>query len=151
MGALCFATTLWAQNVKSVGEQDKKPVAKGLPVYTYLGTSNLKSGLVSKETFDSLLKQGIRATDSTGTVYKINSFNFNYAERNLYEDSVGNLMIIPDYMLEHCFGDTITKDIAASIYQRTKAGDTAYFDQVIVTRPNGTAAQSTSMKFVITK
>lgn len=151
VGLMLVTIRLWA--AAGNGEQKgKTPLAhKQPPVYTYLGNSVMNGGAVPKATFDALLKQGLHAKDSLGGVCTIVSFDFNYVERNLYEDSAGKLMVVPDYLLEHCFGDTITKDIAASIYDRTKEGDTTYFDNIVVTRPDGSPGMGKSMKFTITK
>jgi hypothetical protein len=69
-----------------------------------------------------------------GYKYKVMGFDFNYAERQLYEDSAGNLKIMTDFSFEYCPGDTITRNIASSIYQRTKPGDTIFIDRVMVAR-----------------
>lgn len=153
-----FAVTLWAQQKKTQKTQEKvadnsigqkKPKYKPIPVY--LGHSGINGGQISKTLFDSLLKQGLTSVDSAGVVYPVLNFIFNYAERNLYEDSIGNLVMLTDYMLEYCPGDTLTSDISSTIYQRTKSGDTLYFDRIIVKRPDSTEASGTSMKFEISK
>ena len=91
----------------------------------------------TKSNLDNLLKQGLTSHDSTGKKYKVVSFDFTYVERNLYEDEVGNLMVTPEYLTEHCNGDTLRSIISASIYDRTKAGDTVFIDNVMVVRFQG--------------
>ncbi len=120
-------------------------------VYTFLGSSALDGGTISKYMFDSLLKQGVSAKDSTGTPYPIDGFTFSYAERNLYEDSVGRLMMLTDYFSEFCPGDTVSLAIKRNIYYKTKAGDTAYFENVKVRTPQGGQVIAKPMRFVLTK
>jgi hypothetical protein len=130
---------------------DKKQKPKPRPIPVYLGRSDMFEGRISKGIFDSLVKQGLTAKDSAGKIYRVTGFAFNYAERNLYEDSVGNPLLLTDYLSEYCFGDTLTPFLKANIPERSKAGDTVYFDQVMVKAPEGYAAHGRPMKFVITR
>lgn len=135
--SLFFCFRLMAQQTNKT----KTPVKLGnskkifLPP-VYLGKGNLYGGTIKKRTFDSLLKQGITARDSLGNKYKIVGFDFSYAERGLYEDSVGNDQILTDFQSQYCKGDTLDASITfsneetKSIYERTKGGDTAYFDRI---------------------
>jgi hypothetical protein len=152
----CFiALTLWAQKKKDTKKAETAaPAAKpkyALLVPAYLGHTSLTGGTLPKPVFDSLLKQGISAKDSSGNAYTVKGFRFNYAELNLYEDSVGNLVKLMDYFIEFCPGDTITSTIAGSIYQRTKPGDSVYIDDIQLLKPDGGSAAGKQMKFVITK
>ena len=160
---LLLLLTAAGANVRAQ-QADKKP-AKKAPVKifapdVYLGRTDYRWGPLAKTLVDTLLKQNITSRDSSGKTYKVISFDFTYAERKLYEDSVGNLMIIPDYLHEHCDGDTLTGDIKNNLFSRTKAGDTVYFDNVLVVRfkgktnkpmPDSTAFLAKGMKFEITK
>ena len=100
--SLFFCFRLMAQQTNKT----KTPVKLGnskkifLPP-VYLGKSNLYGGTIKKRTFDSLLKQGITARDSLGNKYKIVGFDFSYAERGLYEDSVGNDQILTDFQSQY--------------------------------------------------
>lgn len=128
-----------------IGANEKYPT-----LIAVLGHSNYHSGQIKKAIFDSLLKHGIAAKDSAGNWYKVEGFVFGYKERNLYEDSVGRLMIMADYMTEFCAGDTLSPALKASLYGRTKAGDTAYFDNIKVP-VRSKQLMAKSMKFVIVK
>ncbi len=157
---LFFTVTMWAQKkkkpapAKTTGKTEKKVTAYKAyttPIAVYLGHSNVGAGIVAKQVFDSLMKQGLWGRDSSNVEYKVTSFNFTYAERNVYEDSTGNSIILSDYMIEHCDGDTVSATIAASLYQRTKAGDTVYIDQVALLRSDSVGAMGKSLKVVIGK
>jgi hypothetical protein len=127
----------------------KKPAATGkkfiLP-YVYLGNSQYKGGQIRKEDFDALLKLGLTAHDSLGNRYKVVGFEFSYGEKSLYEDSIGNNMVVTDYLTEFCPGDTVTQAVSSSIYQRTKPGDSAYFDGIRVLKYLGNSSQTVPAK-----
>lgn len=150
---LCVAVSLFAQNPKT----DNKTAAakKDTSVYfvpVYLGQSQYKGGPIPKAKFDELLHQGLTARDSAGNKYNVLGFMFTYVERNLYEDSVGKLIIMPDYLSEYCQGDTIGTNIATSIYERSKQNDTVYFDDISLRKQdNGAGASGRPMRFVITR
>lgn len=130
---------------------DKKKVF--LP-QAYLGNSDYYSGTIKKDVLSNLLKQGLTSKDAAGNKYKVTGFEFAYSERALYEDSVGNLQVLVDYMFEYCPGDTLSSGISSVIYDRFKAGDTVFFNRIHVLKPNAASGDIVSgkgMKFVITK
>jgi len=150
---LILSAQLSAQSTK---KEEKKAKAQAVAapvnmVLVYLGNSDYHGGDISKNNFDSHLKQGLVGKDSLGNTFKVDGFNFSYAERNLYEDSVGNLMVVTDYVSEFCPGDTISPAVANNIFYKTKPGDTAYFDNIKVLLPDGRKLATKPMKFVLTK
>ncbi len=131
---------------------DKKtPVTKPKPVFVAMlgDTSSLSNGDISKEEFDRLAPQGIRLKNAGGAF--IEGFTFTYGERHLYEDSVGNDLLVTSYLSEYCLGDTLSGIISKTLNYRTKPGDTAYYDGIHVRMPDGTGATAKPMKFVITR
>ena len=158
---------LFAQQIagKAAAKTNEKPRKLFIPP-VYLGHSAYSGGAIRKQLFDSLLKQGLSAHDSLGNIYRVAGFDFSYAERNLYEDSVANLVVLTDFQSEYCPGDTISLDLSLatetspSIYQRTKAGDTVYFDHIRLFAQHGNKIFPSldtlpilgrGMKFTITK
>ena len=146
---------LMAVGINLLGQQkanSKQPVngkgaKRGVLIPTvYLGNSDYKGGPIQKEQFAILLRQGLTSHDSLGNKYRVIGFDFSYAERKVYEDSIGNLMKMTDFTSEYCPGDTISHDISASgdtslegdvilsIYDRIKPGDTVYFDHIMVVK-----------------
>ena len=121
------------------------------PVFTYLGKAQLKGGNISKSDLLNNIKQGLKAKDESGTLYTILNFNLTYGERNLYEDSVGDLKMMTDYQLIKCMGDSVITLTINDIADRLKEGDTLYFDKIIVNRADNTTTQSKSLKFGIIK
>lgn len=149
-GMMGLSLTLTAQRTDK-GEKSAPANSKNAPVvHTYLGQSDMTGGKIPRDEFNRLLKQGLRAKDSSGNSYRVDGFFFSYAERNLYEDSVGNLMMMTDYMREYCVGDTVSRAISLNIFDRTKPGDTAYFDNIRV-NVNGAQQGVKTMRFVLTK
>lgn len=133
----------------------KKPAVKSRPVVpsvaTYLGNTSLAGGMIGKRTFDSLIRRGISARDSSGKVWKVQGFQFTYAERGIYEDSVGNPVLMTDYLTEYCFGDTLSRNIALILPTKSKAGDTVFVERIKVVKPAGGEAVGKPMRFVLTR
>ena len=150
MAMLAVSFDLMAQQVKKE-DDGKAKVSAPKVIHAYLGQSAYSSGTISKRDFDTYLKQGLSAKDSMDNSYKVKAFTFTYAERNLYEDSIGNLMILTDYLSEFCSGDTVTTAISNNIYYKTKPGDTAYFDNIKVALPDGKRINATPIKLILTK
>jgi hypothetical protein len=125
----------------------------------YLGRSEFHGGSIKKQEFDRLLKQGLTSHDSLGNKYKVMGFDFNYIERQLAEDSIGNMKVFTEVFYEYCPGDTITSNIATSLYERSKPGDTILIERVKVARyvnktkvlPDATAIAAKGLKCVIVK
>jgi hypothetical protein len=144
---LCVLTSIWAQAKLPAGEQKQGTAPKHknyVPVF--LGNSQISGvSVVDKAMFDSLVKQGLKS--DSGRV--VTGFKFSYAERNTYEDSVGNLITVADFNSEYCLGDTLSAGIKASLPYRTKPGDTAYFDAIDVKLPGGGIVEGRPMKIVI--
>lgn len=142
-------------------QQQPKPAAakpaapkKLLMPQAYLGTSDYKGGPIKKDELRDLLKQGLTSRDSVGNRYKVARFELGYAERMIYEDSLGSLVSLMDYMSENFFGDTLSSGISSSIFERFKAGDTLYINKVIVLKPSGantTEIAGKGMKCVLMK
>jgi len=150
-----FIVSLYAQEAKKNTDNKSGHKPKLIVYPVYLGRSNYQSGPISKRTFDSLMKQGLTSRDSLGNKYRVSEFAFNYAERNLYEDSSGeNMMWLTDYLLEYCIGDTLSSSISSNLYERTKAGDTIYIDHIALAKmpvADSTQIFGKAMKFEITK
>ena len=138
----------------------------------YLGNSDYKGGPIRKNQLDTLLQAGLTAHDSLGNKYRVLGFDFTYAERKLYEDSVGNLGVYMDFASEHCFGNKLSEhltqrvesesdmDAPVTIYDRIKSGDTLFFDHIkivkylnnsTVTMPDSTAIAGRGLKCIIMK
>ncbi|WP_123985375.1 hypothetical protein [Taibaiella soli] len=147
--ALClFSMAVWAQKPK---KEMKKPVTPPVAMketQVYLGNSLLSGGEITKHQFDSLVAQGLKTDMGVGTV---SGFTFSYAERGIFEDSVGNPIERVELLSEVCKGDTLPAYLKSSLVERSKRGDTAYFEHVAVRTVDGAVVPGKSMKFVLTK
>ncbi len=156
--ALLFSTaTVPAQRARSgrakavpAGGPDKGQATPRVAAI-FLGRSSISGGAISKRTFDSLAAQGVRAADEAGTALPVRAFDFSFAERGFYEDSVGNPIVVVDQISERCLGDTLPPYIAYTLPERTKPGDTIRFDRVRVTLPDGREGSGKAMLFVLTR
>jgi hypothetical protein len=100
----------------------------------FLGSSSFSGGFIQRDSFNLLARMPLSASDSFGNKYKVIGFDFTYAERNIYEDSVANLVVLVDYIYEYCPGDTLPTGIKQNLLERTKRGDTAYINKVRLVR-----------------
>lgn len=151
---LSISGILWAQNKKSKSDKTKtKPTPKPKYKYkaspVYLGNSDLREGIVPKRIFDSLMAQGLTAKDSAGTIGAVTQFRIYYKERNLYEDSVGNYYTDVEMLTDLSKNNKLNSYVALS--DRTKKGDTAIFDDIVVMLPDSVMVQGLGMKIVIGK
>lgn len=163
---VCCTLGLSAQKAANAdtGKQPtaKKPKKIFMPG-VFLGNSNVTGGEIQKNTFVTLMKQGLTSRDSLGNKYRVVGFDFTYAERKLYETENADLVVMTDLSSEHFTGDTLTSLIACStgdyvgVYDRIKAGDTLYFDHVELVKFNSPPGADTAaflgkgMKFFIVK
>lgn len=148
LGVLCFGYNVIAL---PEGDDDKKKKEEKPPIPLYLGKSNHTGGNIQHYLFDSLIRQGIVAKDSAGVVYAVDGFLLTYAERKLYEDSVGKLMVVTDYNPQYCMADTVPKFFLDILTDHTKYGDTVYIDKVTVYNAKGERLTGKPMRFELTK
>lgn len=147
---LVGALVAW-QAVADEGDKEQKKKPKIVPIPVYFGNSDIDSGLVPKQVFDSLLKQGFTSRDSNGRVFNVNSFMFTYCERNLYEDSVGNPIILTDYLSEFCMKGKLEDYQLESILYKSKKGDTLIIEKIMLTSADSAKATGfgKAMKLII--
>lgn len=148
---LALGALLALEVVADEGGKDQKKKLKIIPIPVYLGNSDIDSGVISKPLFDSLVKQGLTARDSGGRIYDVKSFMFTFCERNLYEDSVGNPVIITDYLSEFCFDNKLKGYQLQALLERSKWGDTVIFEKIMLEAADSTKAQGfgKAMKLII--
>ncbi len=132
-------------------DKEKKEVPKPKPIPVYLGHTDKSGGNISVNEFNTLVKQGLTSKDSLGREYRVDGFLLTYAERNLYEDSVGNPVWLTDFLSEICYGDSLSTFLKQNITERSKPGDTVYFDQISVISPEGRGAKGKGMRFELTR
>lgn len=144
---IVFAQTKKAKPKATKAAPKAKYPFKASPVY--LGNTDLRGGILPKLIFDSLVKEGLTAKDSAGTVGKVVEFRIYYKQRMLYEDSVGNYYTDIEMLTDLSKSNKLNSYVA--LQDRTKKGDTAIFDDIIVLLPDSVLVQGVGMKFVIGK
>ncbi len=114
--------------VVAVAQQaGKKVVYSGI---SYMGDRQTRSGTISKQKFDALIALPLFSRDSNGVEYPVSDFSFTYAERALYQDTTGASMITTDYFSTTCPGGKLPEDWVKIMQERSKPGDTAFFDHI---------------------
>lgn len=109
-------------------DKNKKNVYKGKTLWSDGVTG---TGKISKQLFDSMLDQRLVALDSAGNKHPVLFHLFMYAERGLFEDSMGKLRIMTDHYILQCDNGKLPQDWVTNLRQRSKAGDTVYYNNVI--------------------
>lgn len=131
-------------------DSDKnKKVVVGPPMA--LGNSGDTGSTMTATLFNTIARQGLKVADPKYGGAVVTGFSFTYGEHNVYEDSAGNFMGVIDYLTEYCPGDTLTVAIAASLIDRTKAGDTAYFDDIHLRLADGKTMIGKPLKIAIVR
>lgn len=145
-----IAITAWADEKKKDDDKKKK---KPVPVTVYLGNSDITGGTIKKSKFDELVKQGLTSRDSTGRVFEVESFFMTFCERMIYEDSVGNLMPVTDYLSEYCFDNKLKDYQERVLIERTKHGDTVIFEDIHLISADSlkAGAKGTPIRLVISE
>ena len=108
----------------------KKIVHKG-KAFLADGKTGAGTTVISKVAFDSLIAYPLIARDTLGRDHKVLNFSFSYAERGLFEDSTGKLKIMTDYYATESEQGKLPEFWLKNIRERSKGGDTAYFDLII--------------------
>ena len=130
------------------GKTDKSVAKKIPPAAVFLGSSEQSGGVIPDHLFDSLGRQPVTARDKDGNAAQVLGFTVTFAERTLAEDSAGNPIIAVDFFSEKCSGDTLTPVLRNNLFERTKPGDTVWYERIrVATAAGETGGQE--MKFVI--
>lgn len=137
------------KSAAKASKKDSASVHKVPKIPVFLGKSELSGGEISKRDFDKIAQDGIRIKGNDSAT--ILGFTFTYAERNLYEDSAANPIILTDFLTEYCFGDSLSSVIKRTIPYHTKPGDTATYDDIRIRLHNGKLGIGQPMKFVISR
>lgn len=149
--AAVLAGVLFTASAQNQKDKTKKRPPAPPPVPVYLGNSTVSDGPVPQGQFDDLIVTGLTARDTSGAPAKVEGFSFTYVERSIFEDSVGNLIPVTDYLNEYCIGDTLSPAIRVGIVDRSKAGDTVIIDRIKVRLSDGAYRWGKNMKLVLTR
>lgn len=137
---LIFLGGMIAINAVADEKDKKKEKPKPVPVPVYLGEGDFNGGNIKLSLFDSLIQQGLFARDSNGRAFNVRQFMFTYCERNLYEDAVGNPMIMTDYLAEYCMEGSFNEHQLDALRRRAKSGDTLIIEKILLEAADSTKA-----------
>lgn len=147
--SLAHFSASFAQQAADAKGSATNSAAKKLPeAAVFLGTTTLDGGVIPDAIFDSLARMPITARAKDGSVAQVVGYTLTFAERTLAEDSAGNPILSVDYFSEICTGDTLNTVLKNNIFDRTKPGDTVWYDRIQVATAAGQTGGKT-MKFVI--
>lgn len=146
MTGIIFGTLAFQVQKKPI--EKKKVVHKG-KTYLLNGTG---SGKISKKMFDSLISYNLIARDSQNREHPVIQFTFTYAERGAYEDTTGRLRIMTDYNSIESEQGKLPDFWMRNLKERSKAGDTAIFSEVLSTYQDSLRARfyAEPLKLIIT-
>lgn len=82
---------------------------------------------------------------------RVDHFYFSMTQRNLYEDSVGNLIILAEPFTELCMGDTIPQYLRENLAIHGKPGDTAWVEAIKIRTAEGKILDGRTMKLTLIK
>jgi hypothetical protein len=141
-----------AQMRANVSAKDAKEIVitKVPEVAVFLASTALDGGVIPDHVFDSLACLPITARDKSGRPAQVVSYTLTFAERTLAEDSAGNPMLAVDYFSEVCNGDTLNAVLRNNLFDRTKPGDTVWYERIQVATAAGQTGGKT-MKFVLSR
>lgn len=133
--------------------KDKKRQPKPVPLSVYFGSSHIDSAAVKKPLFDSLITQELTCTDSNGRVFNVTQFRFTFCERVLYEDSVGNPLLLTDYHAEFAIDNKLDDFQRDVLLRRAKPGDTLIIEKITLEAADSTkaGAHGKPIKLIITR
>lgn len=129
-----------AMNAVADEKDKKKEKPKPVPVTVYVGNDGYKGGNIAVSKFNSLIGEGLVARDSNGRKFNVRQFMFTYCERNLYEDSVGNPIVLTDYLAEYCMDSKFNEHQLSSLRSRAKPGDTLILEKILLQADDSTKA-----------
>lgn len=125
---------------KDQDKDAKKKKAEPPVVPVYVAGTDISTASMKVQLFDSLIQKGFAGRDSNGKAYDVKQFMFTYCERNLYEDSVGNPLILTDYLSEYAMDSKFNPYQLASLRSHAKPGDTLIIEKIKLEAADSTKA-----------
>lgn len=146
---LCCVWAVQAQKSQPQSQARKKVVYKGR---SFLQGGQYGDGRIPKRVFDSLIAYALVSKDSLQQEHTVDYFMFSYAERGAFEDSTGKLRVMTDYYATASDKGKLPPDWLSSIRERSKAGDTASFYNIVYYSKDTTKGpvHSAPIKLIIT-
>ncbi len=148
---IALAATLCAR----AGDDDDKPVVKKkatVPQVTVRwGADTTLPGAMTVAAFRKQITERLQIVNDSANRWKIRGFDFQYAERGMYEDSAGNPLMVVEYLSEFCPGDSVSSGIRGQLPPRVKAEDTAFISRIRIADSAGNVAATRSFQVTIVR
>jgi hypothetical protein len=150
---LCTTFLAYAQKSKTTIQKSSVETTnkKTKTIWAYWGDNTYGDKNMTKRVFDSLIKTPLQSVDSSKKTYSVLSFDMVLTERNLYEDSIGNAIIVPDYSSYNNKGAVMNENHLSYILNHSKIGDTLFINDVIVKDDKDLVFKLKSFKVTIKK
>jgi len=150
---LCTTFLAFAQKSKTNIQKNsvENTIKKPKTIWAYWGDNSYGDKYMTKRVFDSLIKTPLQSIDSSKKSYSVQLFDMVFAERNLYEDSVGNAIVIPDYSSYNNKGAVMNENHLSYILNHAKIGDTLFVNDIIVKDEKDQVFKLKSFKVTIKK
>ena len=127
-------------------------IKKPKTIWAYWGSNNsIGDKMMNKASFDSLMRTPLLSVDSNNKNYNVEWYDMVLAERNLYEDSVGNAIILPDYSSYNNKGAIMNESHLNYFINHAKIGDTLFVNDIIVKDEKNQVFKLKSFKVTIKK
>jgi hypothetical protein len=132
------------------GSKLPKKMAAGNFVAAIQNCSNTSGGLITKANFMALLTQPLCAKDAkTNVPAPVASFEINYCERSVSEDSTGLPIIVSECNMDPVNGDVFPKKWQKIFEERLYKGDTIKLEAIRVRSDIGQYACKNNIVLII--
>lgn len=150
---LGFISSATAQRSSKTQQKNSAETTAKKPktIWAYWGDNTFGDKYMTKREFDSLIKTPLQSIDSSKSTYSVLSFDMVLAERNLYEDSIGNAIIVPDYSSYNNKGAVMNENHLNYFINHAKIGDTLFVNDIIVKDEKNQVFKLKSFKVAIKK
>jgi hypothetical protein len=120
------------------GDSTKTTKPKVIDTYTpLLGCTQASSTLPIADILALCNNNICVMNDKTKAKYKVHSYDFNYCERGLFEDSTGLPTIITEVHFEECKGDSICTKWKKMLAERLYKNDTLRISAITINTDKG--------------
>jgi hypothetical protein len=143
IGVVIFASLAWTtldsnavqqQKEDAYADTTKRKAVTTIPKYAPMAGCTQGSASLPKQSIVDLMSKQVCVMDlNSQKQFKVVSYDFIYAERGVFEDSLGIPTIMTEYHYEECRGDTIKTRWQRVLADRLYKGDTVKITQVVFT------------------
>lgn len=127
------------QNKKTQPEQKEKIKVEGAQAYFYNDTPN--KGMVHRDKIADALKHNLIVKDINGKEYPVIFYQFMYVDMNIYADSTGRDIVVPEYHIGYGRDGLMPEDRWEYFDYHASFGDTLVIEKVQYLLPDSSLAE----------